>query len=335
MPITQRNYRSPAYDQMREGNLATFLQGIKGGAESSSRDELLNRLILGEQLKEQGEVAKEASKSETAFNTAEEITKRQGRGTLPSDSNITINGVTIGKPPVDPAIKAAADLQKERLGFGKEAQVAYKDLPASTETVELLNQYLDDPNSFNDKKIAILQARLAEGKGQRLLQSVIQSFGNKASGLKTTTDMFNYLSGQAKSGIPDEQRNAMRKSSFDVATQTQRDYEDITSQLKARGVAVYPGLATSGGIDPIIEASGSQVKSSLGRIKALQDKYNAAAPAQVTPPAYQAPRGITEQGIDKLKSYFGGPAAATSSTSGNLSPSEQTELESLKKQLGR
>lgn len=315
MPITPRRYDSPAFEQMRNSNLATLLQTMRGGQESDlssqqaaqglerdKQDNQLKTLLLGKQQ----QLALEQQKQELANEQASDLQGTQKLADMaPGGASYSYGKARLGQDPMAKmALKQQQGVQSQRGAFGKEVSASYKDIPSTLDTVELLNQYLDDPNSFNDKKIAVLQARLAEGKGQRLLQSVIQSFGNKASGLKSATDMFNYLSGQATSGIPDEQRNAVRKSSFDVAAEAEKQYGDITQQLKARGQAVYPDLAASGGVDPIIDATGIQVKQGLGRINALRAKYTQQAPANTPPPAYQQPRGIVNQLGDKLSNLF-------------------------------
>jgi hypothetical protein len=219
----------------------------------------------------------------------------------------------------DPQAKADAQKASRKSIQAKRLKdVAGKDLKPIIEqlgTLDLYNEMLDNPNAFDQKKLQVLGARLVEGPGQRLLDSVIQAMGaNKGTLEGTVQDKMNYLTGQAKAGLPENVRNAMRETSFKYLKELSPQYEETKSKFKAYAPSIAPDLDD---LDDLINtefATGDRLSSGLSArekafLEAAKKRTTLAAHGAPSAPQYAEPKSVG----DKLKGFFSGALKAAGS----------------------
>lgn len=275
----------------------------------------LRELIMGKDLdrrntreqqqqKSDLEVSAKQSEQRNALDALQEMDKR---GMINEGGSATVNGVGYGKG-YDP-MRAKGMQDRERGAVLK----LTKPMGDSADQLERLNQLadlMDSPNGYDQKQAAVLQARLAEGQNQRLLQSVIESFGSKGQSVPgIVMGAYNKIKGGAASTLTPDEMNALREHAF-----KQKDYygdqlEQARKQYDAQAPVLGSGIPATD-IQTLGNAPYSRGQSYLTKLQDRQKAFSQASGAQVPPAQQNYSPGITDRLANWLGGGGGSPKAA-------------------------
>jgi hypothetical protein len=206
-------------------------------------------------------------------------------------------GVTRGIDPSKMANQQDKLLNSEAMQLQKLTK-PIQDNADVLEQIRTINELAKSPNAYDQKNMAVLQARIAEGKGQRLLQNVIQSFNSQGqSAPGWAVNMVNKVSGGAAATITPEEMRQLAEHTQKMSGEYKQRFNDSISQydqmaptVANRTMAVNPAT-----VNTIRDAAS---KRGLDAIKTLdttaQQYQNTALGAgrQVPSPAQPQEQGL-------------------------------------------
>jgi hypothetical protein len=222
------------------------------------------------------------------------------------------------------------------------AQNAVKPVEGRLQAMSMMHQLLDNPNNIDQKQLGALQARLTEGQGQRLLQSLVETLGAPKSVAGNSVDASNWLFGQAKAGLTAPQQNAMRENLFKHQAEVEQEYNNGKQGFLQSASLVAPNLGPDKQMQAI-SAAGLNSDSLLQNLHKRQEAYAKQGGGQVPSPQQPnqvaQPQTVMDKGMSGLASFFsklnplgGGsaPQAPQAAPQGN-DPAYQRYLELQKK----
>lgn len=202
----------------------------------------------------------------------ETLQKMKDQGLVPGGGSARVGELSSG---ADPYVHMLQRQQSMEANQGKQlyqtAQKQVTPIEQQLQAMSTMHQLLDDPNSVDQKQMGVLQARLAEGPGQRLLQSVVKSLGAPDSVSGDVNKASNYLFGQAKSGFTADQSNAMRQNLFKRQSEVEAAYSDGKDQFMKGAPMLAPQL----GPDKVQQAIGAATIHSDNLLKGLHSRQQA------------------------------------------------------------
>lgn len=122
------------------------------------------------------------------------------------------------------------------------ATKAAAPIQGQLDALEGMHTLLDNPNSVDQKQLGAMGARLTEGSGQRLLQSLVQTLGAPSSIAGDANKAANYVLGAAKSGLTPQQTNAFRENLFKHQALLEGQASDAQKQVMQAGSLIAPDL---------------------------------------------------------------------------------------------
>jgi hypothetical protein len=249
--------------------------------------------------------------------------------------SVKVGDLSFGANPYTRAMASqGARTSQQAKALAAEAAKTVKPLSDQASTLQLYNDMLDNPNSYDQKKLQVLGARLVEGPGQRLLDSVVQAMGASGNTLQgTAQDKMNYLMSTAKSGLSPQQINAMRETSFKYHDELAPQYEEARNKFTTYAPQLAPDIAAQGNLQPLIDAQFQTGNRTFDSLSKRREAFKSAAGKNTTlqnpNPIYQQPTSP----IDKLKSFFGGGQSAAPAPAapqqGGLSPEQEARRQEL------
>lgn len=252
-----------------------------------------------------------------------------------------------GSVMIDPEMAALLKNQNAQAGkaanqakdFGKNYDKAMDPYVSAFTSVNAIHSGLDQNTAQGDKIAATNAARIAEGKGQRLFQGLVQSFGLDPSLYKTSQDVENYFSSNPQSKLSEPARDAMRKVAISHYNNIAPEYEAKRGEMMSRAAYEAPAAAQNGYLNSVGQAGETLYKSLGDKNKTYQASMDQ---RQATP--QQSPlQAAGNTVVDKLKSFLGGsrqpsqmgsPGANTQSYDGSTSlpPGATQDMQSTRLQ---
>lgn len=296
-------------------------QAAKAQAEKDARDAALKQLIQGmegnqklQEISAKGrtDVDTESGKQDVSIRNLPRV--QAISAVSPDASSAKVGDVAIG---ADPYAKTSAGSANRISMQAKRLSGEAKGLDPLTHQMETLNLYhqmLDDPNKFDQKKLQVLGARLVEGNGQRLLDSVIQTMGGSKETLAgDVQSKLNYVLGKAKAGIPQEQANAMRDTAIKYQDEMMPQWDAASQKFKAYAPSIAPEVPNVGGLVDASLGEGTRLQQALNERK---QKWTQARAAQAQAPAQSFAQGGPSQGApaslgDKITNWLKGNVPGT------------------------
>lgn len=270
----------------------------EGQRNKEDNDAALARLIKGKDLNAQED--KDKIQSRIAG-----LKQLQDSGMVPDGGSAGVEGVTIGK---DPTLAIMAGQQKSQANEGaKLQQYAGKTLgplKAQADALETMKQLIENPNSVNDQQLAVAQARLAEGPGQRLLQSVIEKSGASHTGAGGLVDLQNWARGGGMSKLQPGQVQAMQDNLQQHVKQLQQQAADAGSQYHAQAAFIAPHLSP----DQHEAMFQSYAQPFSGAVQRLSPPKTGVDPAVHNQQLNPQPRAAGV--VDRLKNFLTGGGSA-------------------------
>lgn len=234
---------------------------------------------------------------------------KKTQGMAPNDAS----SVQFGKAHIgaDPMAHLMMQTQRRDAAEGQklygEAQKTAKPIDSQLQSLHAMHQLLDDPNSMDQKQLGANFARLTEGQGQRLLQSLVHELGAPPSLAGDAQGLANYISGAAKSTMTADQRNAMRQNLFKHQAEIQAQHEDAKNAFSQGAQLVAPDLTPDKHQLALSSAFGHSDKL-LGDLNTRRQAFEGQQKAPVVPallPQQQAqPTGMIDSGMSKLKNFL-------------------------------
>lgn len=261
---------------------------------TEDNDAALARLIKGKELGTQ-QNADEIDQSIAGLK------KLNDSGMVPEGAGATVKGVSFQK---DPTLAGLAQQNRSQANEGaKLQQYAGKTLgplKQQADALETMKQLIENPNSVNDQQLAVAQARLAEGPGQRLLQSVIEKSGASHTGAGGLVDLQNWARGGGMSKLQPGQVQAMQDNLQQHVKTLQQQAADAGSQYHAQAQFIAPHLSP----DQHEAMFQSYAQPFQGAVQRLSPPKTGVDPAVHNQQLNPQPRAAGV--VDKLKSWLTG-----------------------------
>jgi hypothetical protein len=166
------------------------------------------------------------------------------------------------------------------------------------EQIRTINELSKNPNAYDQKNMAVLQARIAEGKGQRLLQSVIQQFGSRdETAPGWAVKMLNKATGGAAASITPEEMRQLTEHTQKMGGEYVSRFQDSLDQFDqmAPTIATRTMQVAPSRLQTIRDAAARRGQNIIGSLNQEKAGYqNTAAQAGRSVPAPAPPQ---EQGI--------------------------------------
>lgn len=192
---------------------------------------------------------------------------------------------------------------------------------------------LDAGTPSGDKTAITSLTRISDGKSARLTLGLLGTqTPHSSSG--SVTDMMNYWSGKAESGLTPDQRNMLKQALMQHANRLQKELGDTQDEFKQQAPLIAPALAASGQLDQYANTFGQKAAGTFKRIQDLATAQtnpqgamaSAAAPAD-TQLAGAPAKGLVPalgDAVSGLKSYlFGAGTKPTPQPQPNAQPAPQ------------
>lgn len=187
-----------------------------------------------------------------------------------------------------------------------EAKKQIGSIESQLQSVSNMHDLLDNPNAVDQKQLGAMGARLTEGQGQRLLQSLVHELGAPPSIAGNAEAASNWVLGQAQSGLTAAQSNAFRQNLFKHQSMLEQQLQDGKEQFSKSAGLIAPGLTPDKHQIAINAASGHSdnlLKSLHQRQQDYQQRSGTQIPGQM--PAQQAqPASIPDKIMSKLGSFL-------------------------------
>lgn len=333
MAITQKDFEA------LQPGAAGIAQLIVGQAQRQKQAELEKQLELqkaqemlpiqkqGEQQKSDIAFSQSQRERASALDTLDQMRQRgyggEGAGMSVSKEGV---GVTRGFNP------ATITNQQDKL-YNAEAKEVHKagkpldDISDTLDQIRTINTLAKSPNAYDQKNIAVLQARIAEGKGQRLLQSVIQSFGAKGESLPGwLASMANKVQGGASSTITPEELRQLSEHTQKMGDEYANRFNVELEKYKA----IAPDFARRtmrddpAAVDRMVATHAAKGQAIIDELNKSKQQYqDVAAQAGRTVPVPPAPQ---EQG---LGAWLLGKAGLSNKKAAPATPPQTQSLQGL------
>lgn len=212
-------------------------------------------------------------------------------------------GVSVSQADQDYMQRMNGQLSRDAGTLEKLNKEHLKGSTGQLDTVNIINQLLDNPTQLNDINLQTRLARLYEGDGQRLLQSVIQKAGGKPDLIRSGADAVNFLLGTAKSGLSADKVNAIREEALQMGDVAKQNYLAGKERFNTVGRASTPGFAMSGNQDSVINSYTNRGDSLVGEFDKRKDGYMKTAGKNTqlgNPPPMHQPGIMEKLGLESL-----------------------------------
>lgn len=296
MPITQRDMPG-----IQEGanKLASLILGSQQQAKQAELEKQLELQKAQEMLPIQRQQAQQQSdinyaqsqrERQSAIDTAKQM---MGEGLVNEGGGLSVGkdsiGITRG---VDPNRVAN---QEDKI-LGAEAREVHKqgrgldDLSDVLDQIKTIHALAKSPNAYDQKNLAVLQARIAEGKGQKLLQSVIQSFGGTGqSAPGWLAGMANKVQGGAAATITPEEMRQLVEHTYKMGDEFSSRFSNELDKFKqvAPSVAVRTARINPAAVENMINSHAKKGLDAINELNASKQQYQetAAKAGRVVPAA--------------------------------------------------
>lgn len=252
--------------------------------------------------------------ADSAFESIKRLTDS---GIVPEGAGASVKGASIQRP-VN-LFRQEMDRNKaisgQTLTLSEKVGKPLSEMGDSLENIHTTLDLLTNPNKYDEKNIGAAGAREAEGKGQRLLQSVIQNFqanGQSIPGwlLKAS----NNVSGGAKTAMSPDEIRGLTDHFLKLADARSREY----GVAKERFNQLAPQIGTMLSPDQIQNVVGASVKrgdTALSHIEEFKKNYQKthSTEGMNMPPEQMATKGNYEAVKDRLFDLLKGPTRQQSS----------------------
>ena len=205
--------------------------------------------------------------------------------------------VTRGTNPATAQNQQDKLMNSEAMGLNKLTK-PIQDNADVLEQIRTIHEMAKSPNAYDQKNIGVLQARIAEGKGQRLLQGVINTFGAKGESAPSwLASMSNKVQGNAASTITPEEMRQLVEHTHKMGDEYAQRFKDSVDQYNQmapmaanRTMQIDPSR-----IDRVRDSAASRGLQALDAINKSKQQYQdtaAAAGRQVPAPAAPQEQGL-------------------------------------------
>lgn len=290
--------------------------GAASGMQENQDAEKLRQLILGEQLKEKQKQVETAA-GKTEFN---ELQSR-----FPTRELKTPGGFQLGAPPIgkDTTAKSMQDLSK----LGRKEQ---EGLTKYMDSIDTADTALKQGTALGDKATAVALARLTEGQGQRILQSVVKEMGAQPDVYGNTEKALNWLTSSSDPTMATQKRAAVQKF---VDAHKQLAGNMLKGQQEQFGAE--SGYIGAGIPQEQREGYGrARYQGLSNRSKAWEDATKTIQPQTSPTPAQPQITPQPPSMMDKLRGLFG-TEQAPSPMQTSPQPDKRALLEQLRKSQGQ
>jgi hypothetical protein len=281
------------------------------GAKQKQDQMGLQKDLNVQQAKDMLPVEQQAAQQKSDIALKQSATEREGAksmlGQLKDEGLITEGGgaavtkdglsVTRGINPLTMQNQQDKLMNSEAMGLNKLTK-PIQDNADVLEQIRTIHEMAKNPNAYDQKNIGILQARIAEGKGQRLLQGVINTFGAKGeSAPGWVASMSNKIQGKAASTITPEELQQLVEHTHKMGDEYVQRFQDSVNQYDQmapmaanRTMQVDPSR-----IQRVRDSAAGRGFQSIDTINKSKQQYQdtaAAAGRQVPAPAAPQEQGL-------------------------------------------
>lgn len=338
------DYRSAAEDQ-RQKMQSSLYDALSGFANRQQRSDLA-------QSQQQHDMAKQAQEAhnsqelakfkdtlgqqgiERNVKTAEDLSSRHPRAGVGIAEGGNVN---ITPPARDPYIQTHQMAGNEAQKLGKEWSGISKDYDNGFTALNNIHTGLAANSTTGDKQVAVNLARLTEGKGQKLLQSVIQTMGGNPSMFKSKEEATNWIASQANTGLSPAVRRAIAQHASDMSNEFENDYKAHKQEFGNAATYKAPIMAGSGQLDPFMKTLGSGTEANIARFKEKAAAYGTPKLQQIIgsapPPKYDSMGDKVVKGLSSLFGRQPDTSQAIAAVPG-ANADKRALLEQLRKQQG-
>lgn len=153
-----------------------------------------------------------------------------------------------------------------------------------------------------DEIASVIKARMVEGKGSRLLGSIIDKFGAPKSLAGDAQGLSNYIKGIPSSKMTPDQRSALADLYEQQVDSIDKQVGQASQQFQRTAAAKSPMLSQSGQLDTVLKNYGNPSADTIKNMRGQLVDFRAGKVGQA--PA-EGP-GVTGQLGDKLKQFLTG-----------------------------
>ena len=174
----------------------------------------------------------------------------------------------------------------QRKAISQNASKAASGYESQVDALNTIHTLLDNPNSIDQKQLGAMEARVTEGQGQRLLQSLVQELGANPNDLQSKgVSLWNYVTSQAKGGVSSDKLQAFRDNLYKHQDEISQQVNNIKNQqynnASFTGTTLLPQVAKQG-----VDAAFSGVDSGMGVLNSRKQKdFQQRLPPPGTPPS--------------------------------------------------
>lgn len=305
---------TPAYLEQDRQSREDLVQGIGKAAEMAQQQKLqegahkttLQHLLLGKELEKKNKIEEDQTKRNsdidmlataagkdpytpvnTGDQTKDEATNAAGRAAYNRDALkaylggqygkrlVKAGGVEIGAEPHEPVDRTPDRMGRDALHLQQDYKSTAKPHEETINNIHNIHVGLESGNKQGDEVAMVNLARMAEGKGQRLLQSVIQTMGGNPTLYTKTADIENFFRSKAQTGLSPDARNAIRAHINRYYNEVAKpDYEDSVKEIQGRAPMTAPTIAAQGDIDHYLGSYGTGTRRKMQAIEGYQQKYS-------------------------------------------------------------
>jgi len=292
--LTAYDYRSPM-------NEAAFNAAAQAGRET------MQTLLKGRQ-EAANQAAKEAATAALGNKRQQQAQELYDQYGGKTGVNVSAEGATLS--PHDPALKMMQEQKSEGQALSNEFGKVSKKYEPILDRLDIATGGLARGDALGMKQAAVGLAGITEGPTQRLLGTVVQSFGGDPSIVGNSEKLENFVTGLQNSGKSDAFKQSMTEALRHSYAATQSGYGADKSDFMMRAGQFAPHIAATnpsvfGQFGSGLEAKMGKVGDNFSQLDAMQK--------QAAQQRAQSPAGQSPGPIDRLKSFFNQtPSAAPS-----------------------
>jgi hypothetical protein len=286
----------------QEGALSNASQAQRA---QNQNDAALAQLIKGKQMEAENERSKQMQALE---NSRAEFQSAQDAVNAAPGQHITakIGNASYGESMVDPSVRQDRLNNQEAKALKGLADKTIGSIHGQTDALEMLQNALHNPSSVNDQQLQSGLARMAEGPGQRLLQTIVHVAGIAPTGAGSLVDVQNFIRGGGMSKLQPGQAQAIQDSINQHRGLLQQQFKDAEATYAGQAGIIAPHL----GQDKISAMHDSYSVPLQGAFQRLEPPKTAIDPS-VRNQTTSSP-SMVSRAADSLMSLIKGQSSASS-----------------------